>query len=152
MLPLLDSHSVVIPAGTSAAWRGVVRLVSDRMSSPAAARYARLVGCVPAAASGPRPVEVGSTVPGFEVTTLKPERELVLTGRHRFARYQVVFRVSGAPASTVSTVVAESRAEFPGRLGAVYRMLVIGTRFHVLAVRRMLRSIAREADAEGPVA
>jgi hypothetical protein len=144
MLPLLDSHSVVIPAGNAAAWRGVVRFVSDRMSSPAAARYARLVGCVPANASGPRPVEVGSTVPGFEVTTLESGRELVLTGRHRFARYQVVFRVSGAPASTV---VAESRAEFPGRLGAVYRMLVIGTRFHVLAVRRMLRSVAREADA-----
>ena len=139
MLPLLDSHSTVIPAGNAAAWRGVLRLVSERMSSPTAARYARLVGCVPAIASGPRPVEVGSTVPGFEVTALDPQCELVLSGRHRFARYQVVFRVSEA------TVTTESRAEFPGRLGGIYRVLVIGTRLHVLAVRRMLRSIAREA-------
>jgi hypothetical protein len=77
VLPLLESHSVAIPSGETAAWRWIVRLVSDRMSSPAAARYARLVGCVPVVASGPRPVEVGSTIPGFEVTTFEPNSSAV---------------------------------------------------------------------------
>jgi hypothetical protein len=149
VLPLLDSHSVVVPEGDAAAWRGIVRLVSFRMSSPAAARYARLVGCVPAVAGGPRPVDVGSTVPGFEVTTFEPGHELVVGGRHHFARYELVFRVSAAVNTSTdgasATVAAETRAEFPGRLGRLYRLLVIGTRFHVIAVRRMLRSVAREA-------
>jgi len=147
VLPLLDSHSVVIPEGDAAAWRGIVRFVGERMSSPTAARYARLVGCVPAVASGPRPVDVGSTIPGFEVTAFTPAQELIVSGRHHFARYELVFRMSASTATSPATVVAESRAQFPGRLGGVYRMLVIGTRFHVLAVRHMLRSIAREAAA-----
>jgi hypothetical protein len=147
VLPLLDSHSKVIPAGDAAAWRGLVRFVSDRMSPPTAARYARLVGGQPAIASGPRPIEVGSTIPGFEVTALELGREVVLTGRHRFSRYQIVFKVSQGTTSAESAVSVESRAEFLGRLGRLYRVLVVGTRFHVLAVRRMLRSIAREAAA-----
>ena len=131
----------------------MLRFVEDRMPSRTAARYARVVGAVPAIESGPRPFAIGSTVPGFAVTALDPERELVLTGRHRFAGYQLVFRVRTAPASTASavesaTVEVESRAEFPGVLGGLYRVMVVVSRFHVLAVRRILRAVAREAAVD----
>ncbi len=45
-----------------------------------------------------------------------------------------------------TTVLAESRAEFPGASGRVYRGLVIGTRGHVVAVRRLLQAIKRRAE------
>lgn len=141
MLPLIDTHSIAVPQGDRAAWGGIVRLVSERMSSRLGARYASLIGAVPARDSGPRPVELGSTMPGFEVTAFAPGRELALTGSHHFSRYQLVFRVEGG------SVVAETHAEFPGALGWAYRLLVIGTRAHRIIVRRLLRSIAREAAA-----
>jgi hypothetical protein len=40
-------------------------------------------------------------------------------------------------------VIAETRAVFPGLKGRVYRALVIGTRLHVLAVRRVLGGVSR---------
>jgi hypothetical protein len=45
-------------------------------------------------------------------------------------------------------VRAETRAAFPGLQGRAYRALVIGTRGHVLAVRRLLRAV--KARAEDP--
>lgn len=44
------------------------------------------VGCADAHASGPRPLEVNSTFPGFRVTRIEPRSALVLTGRHASRR------------------------------------------------------------------
>jgi len=43
-------------------------------------------------------------------------------------------------------VRAETRAEFPGLQGSVYRALVIGTRGHVLVTRRILAAVQRRAE------
>ena len=59
----------------------------------AAPHYARAVGCADVEAGGPRPLEVGSTVPGFHVAELAPERSLGLAGSHRFSNYALVFRL-----------------------------------------------------------
>lgn len=72
----------------------------------------------------------------------------VLEGRHPFATYRLAFRVHDA-ASDQSIVTAESRAAFPGLKGSAYRTAVIGTRFHVLAVKAMMRRIARRAERAG---
>lgn len=117
----------------------------ERMSSRSAARYIRLVGGHPSTATGPRPLQAGSSIPGFAITELDAPHRVVLRGRHRFSDYQLAFHVEPTP--TGSRVTAESRAVFPGFAGDVYRLLVIGTRLHILAVRRMLRTIVREAAA-----
>ncbi|MFJ9817038.1 hypothetical protein ACIRU3_17500 [Streptomyces sp. NPDC101151] len=141
-LPYVDTHTAVLMAGPDAVWRAIGE-VMDR-SSDGAARYAELVGCADRKASGPRPFAEGSTIPGFTVTTVVPGRELVLTGRHRFARYALVFRLEQhGPGRT--RVSAETRAAFPGWSGMLYRLLVVSSGGHAGGMRRLLRAIGRRA-------
>jgi hypothetical protein len=127
-LPLVDEHHTIIGAGPDAVWTAL-RAWWDRMSDRKGVRaYARLVGCEDAA--------------GFHVAREIPPSELALAGRHRFSTYELTFRVS-ALESERSRLSAETRAQFPGVTGGAYRTLVIGTRFHVFAVRRLLVGIER---------
>lgn len=72
----------------------------------------------------------------------------VLEGRHFFATYRLAFRVHDSAVGQ-SIVTAESRAAFPGLKGSAYEAAVVGTRFHVLAVKAMMRRIARRAERGG---
>ncbi|MEY9989861.1 hypothetical protein ABIE67_001893 [Streptomyces sp. V4I8] len=89
---------------------------------------------------------LGETVdrPGFHVVTAVPAKELALAGSHPFATYALIFRLEEAGAGR-TRVRAESRAAFPGPAGRLYRLLVIGTRGHAWAVRRMLRRVGEDA-------
>jgi hypothetical protein len=79
----------------------------------------------------------------FAVVDEQRPHLVVVAGKHRFSRYGIVFRIAACAAG--STLSAETRAEFPGVSGRTYRALVIGTGGHVVATRRMLRSIAAAA-------
>ena len=141
-LPHVDEHSVVIAADREAVWSALERVV-DGIGTP---RFARLLGCEDTAASGPRPLVEGSVVPGFHVATADRASELALAGRHRYSDYELVFRIDDLGGGR-TRLRAETRAIFPGRRGAVYRRLLMGTRAHVLATRRLLATVAREAEA-----
>ena len=143
-LPHVDEHAVVIAAERESVWSALERVV-DRIGTP---RFARLLGCEDTAASGPRPLAEWSSVPGFHVVTADRANELALAGRHRYSDYELVFRIDDL-GSGHSRLRAETRAVFPGRRGAVYRMLLMGTGAHVLATRRMLARVARVAAAGG---
>jgi len=145
-LPWVDEHAAELDGRPGVVWQALLRTVERMTAGGAAPRYARAVGCADTESGGPRPLEVGSTVPGFHVAVLIPERQLVLAGSHRFSDYELVFRLE--PLGGVRTrLVAETRAEFPGLKGRAYRALVIGTRMHVLVTRRVLRSVARRVGA-----
>lgn len=145
--PHLDEHTVSIEAGTDVVWAAVLTGVGGAFSGRAAERYARLVRSDDVAAAGPRPLAAGSTMPGFHVTVADPGRQLVLVGAHRFSTYALVFRLeSHGPDRTI--LRAESRAAFPGSLGGLYRLAVVGTRGHVVAVRRLLAGVRRRAEAQ----
>lgn len=145
-LPWIDEHATEIAAPVATVWPVLLRTVERMTAGGAAPRYARAVGCIDTEVGGPRPLEVGSTVPGFHVAALTPERLLVLAGSHHFSDYALSFRLE--PLGGVRTrVVAETRAVFPGLKGGAYRALVIGTRMHVLVTRRVLRGVARRAEA-----
>ena len=75
-------------------------------------------------------------------------RRLELVGRHRFSRYALVFTLSDDAGGT--RLAAETWAEFPGVQGRAYRAAVIGTRGHVVMVRRMLAAVARRASSIAP--
>jgi hypothetical protein len=144
-LPHVDEHSIEVAAGREASWEALLRVVERTVSSGVASRFADLVGCADTAASGPRPLTTGSTVPGFHVESAAVPAELALAGGHRFSDYALIFRLDElGPAHT--RIRAETRAEFPGGKGAVYRGLVIGTRMHVLATRRILTAAKRRAE------
>jgi hypothetical protein len=143
-LPYVDEHSVEVAAPTGPTWDALLVVAERSFASGGVSRFARLLGCEDVAASGPRPLAAGSTVPGFHVAVADPGRELALAGRHRFSGYALVFRVEeGAGRSRLR---AETRAEFPGIKGAVYRTLVIGTRIHVLVTRRINNAAKARAE------
>lgn len=144
-LPHVDEHALLVEAGREAAWESLLRVVEGTMSTAAAPRGARLLGCADTAASGPRPLTEGSTVPGFRVAVAERPSELALAGSHRFSSYALIFRLEELDGER-TRVRAETRAEFPHIRGAVYRGLVIGTRMHVLATRRILAAVKRNAE------
>jgi hypothetical protein len=144
-LPFVDELSVDVAAGSDATWNAV-REVVERMTSTAAGRQGtRLLGCADTGPAGPRPLAAGSTVPGFHVEAAEPPRRLALAGSHRFSEYALTFRLDGR-GSERTRLRAETRAIFPGLHGRAYRALVIGTRGHVLATRRVLDSMKRRAE------
>jgi hypothetical protein len=147
-LPHVDEHAAVIVADREAVWEALLHVVEASVSGAAAPRYARLVGCIDTEASGPRPLAPGSAFPGFHVATAESPAELALAGSHRFSDYALIFRLDELDA-TRTRVRAETRSEFPGLKGGAYRALVIGTRMHVLATRRILGALKRRAEGRG---
>ena len=141
-LPHIDEHVTIVDADVDTTWAACLR-VADASFGPVG-RTARLLGCEDIAASGPRPLTTGSTLPGFHVETADPGKTLGLSGRHRFSSYALIFRLE--PNGNGTTVRAETRADFPGIKGGVYRALVIRTRGHVLVTRRLLRAMKRRAE------
>src|SRR5215218_561307 len=106
-LPFVDEHGVEVAATPEAVWEALDRVAEGSFSSPAAARFARLLGCEPSAPSGPRPLAEGSAVPGFAVAQAERGSELALAGRHRYSEYALVFRL--APGAGMTQLRAETR-------------------------------------------
>jgi hypothetical protein len=128
--PYVDTHAVEVAAQRAEAWAALLRFVDRSLVSDGGLLHA-VLGTDPPA--------------GFEITATTPNERLELSGRHRFSRYVLAFQLSdGAPGRT--RVAAETYAEFPGIQGRAYRALVIGTRLHVVATRRMLHMIRRRAE------
>jgi hypothetical protein len=144
-LPHVDEHATVIGAGAEAVWRSLGETLDRSFSRPRATGYARLVGSADRTATGPRPPAEGSTFPGFRVISAIPGRELVLAGRHRFSSYALIFRLDQIGPER-SRLRAETRAVFPGLMGGLYRLLVIGTGGHVVGMRRLLSAVRRRAE------
>ncbi|HEU5106695.1 MAG TPA: hypothetical protein VFU11_12760 [Solirubrobacterales bacterium] len=143
-LPFVDEHGVEIAAPPEVVWEALGRVAEGSFSSPAAARFARLLGCEPSAPAGPRPLAEGSAIPGFAVAHAEPGSELALAGRHRYSEYALVFRLEGGEGTT--RLRAETRARFPGAPGRLYRAGVIGTRVHVLVTLRLLGAVKQRAE------
>jgi Protein of unknown function (DUF2867) len=144
-LPHVDEHSIEIEAGPEATWEAALRVADGSFAAGRNATVARLLGCAQVDASGPRPLAVGSTVPGFRVEEVERPWRLELGGGHRFSRYALIFRVD-ALGERRTRLRAETRAEFPGLRGRAYRALVIGTRGHVFLLRRLLSAAKRRAE------
>lgn len=140
-LPFIDERTREVDATPARTWEALVEPVQQ---ARAAEVIARLLGCEDATRSG-APGAVGSTTPGFRVVRSAYARELALEGRHRFSRYALTFCVEDAGGGR-SRVRALTHAAFPGLRGTIYKAMVIGTRGHVVATRRMLDDIARRAE------
>lgn len=127
-LPLLDEHSATLKASQSAVWQAVRQYACGLAHSDhVVLRW--VLGTEPRS--------------GFELAEEVEGERLALAGRHRFARYRLVFRLDGEPGKETRLSVL-SFAAFPGARGRLYRGLLTGTRGHVLAVRHMLRTIERQ--------
>lgn len=144
-LPHVDEHSVEIAAGAAATWDALLRVVEASFGSAGTARVARLLGCADVVASGPRPLDTGSALPGFHVENAARPKQLPLAGSHRFSEYALIFRLE-EPEKGHTRLRAETRATFPHLKGRIYRALVIGSRGHVLVTNRLLQAAKRRAE------
>jgi hypothetical protein len=132
-LPYIDTHTVTVAAATEEAFDAVARTIPRAGSSGPFSLYARLIGC-----------EHGKP---FSIAESRRPTQLVLTGRHRFSRYELAFQF--APHGPASTVVsATTHASFPGVGGQLYRAAVIGSGGHRLAMRRMLADLRRRTERD----
>lgn len=136
-LPFVDEHRVLVKASAVAVWAQLGHAIS-RPRPRLSGLVALLLGTRPARAAGD-PLTSGSTLTGFAVTTAVPAERLVLTGRHRFASYTLIFTLREQDGTTRLT--ARTHARFPGLRGHAYRALVIGTGAHRIALTRLLRGI-----------
>ncbi|HWE34907.1 MAG TPA: hypothetical protein VG410_15550 [Solirubrobacteraceae bacterium] len=132
-LPYIDTHTVTVAAASEEAFDAVARTIPRAGSSGPLSLYARLIGC-----------EHGKP---FSVAASRRPTELVLAGRHRFSRYELVFQF--APRGAATTVVsATTHAAFPGLGGRLYRAAVIGSGGHRIAMRAMLADLRRRAERD----
>jgi hypothetical protein len=145
-LPYIDEHSILIEAAPARAWEVLVSTLRADLGGPAPAPLRFVLGIQPTDLRGdwretPHP---GDCLPGFAVAESRAPKRLALHGHHRFSRYALVFELDTTSAGHC-TLRAQTRAEFPGVIGPVYRALVIGSGVHRLVVRRLLHHAARRA-------
>lgn len=143
-LSRVDEHGVAVAAAPEIVWDATLESLGKSFSAPGNRQLARLLGADPALASGWTRPAVGSAIPGFRIVAARRPDLLVISGRHRYSRYGIVFRIE--PVADGARCRAESRADFPGLQGRLYRLAVIGSGGHVLAVRRLLLRIKRAAE------
>jgi len=133
-LPFIDTHALVVDAPREAVWAGLLDYVERSLRIDRVGPLATLLGTEPR--------------PGFAVVASEPRERLTLAGRHRFSRYRLVFALEETPGGA-TRLSAHSYALFPGLHGRLYRLLVIDSRVHVLATRRLLREIGRRVRERG---
>lgn len=107
-------------------------------------RFARTLGCVITERDG-EPGAIGSTIPGFMVTRSVEPAVLALMGEHRYSRYALIFYATETAAGPVR-LSAETRAQFPGVRGQIYKTLVIRSRGHAVATKSILRNVRSRAE------
>jgi Protein of unknown function (DUF2867) len=143
-LPFIDEHAIEVAAPPERAWEALHETVSRSFGSRSAGLLARLLGTTETRPHGD-PAVPGSTITGFRIARADAPAELALEGEHRFSRYALIFHVEALPWGR-SRVRAETRAVFGGLHGRAYRALVIGTRGHVLVVKRLLHAVRARAE------
>lgn len=148
-LPFVDEHARDVAAPPEATWDALVAALPRAFGGASASRYARWVGADPAAPEGAFP-GAASALPGFRVREAAPPRALALEGRHRFSDYALTFLLEPLEDGARTRLRAQTHAAFPGAAGRLYRVAVIGSRGHVLLLRRLMASVARRAERPAP--
>ncbi len=143
-LPFVDEHYVEIAATPEQVWEALIRTLGGISDGRTGAPISRVLGCAQTQVEG-EVGEIGSTIPGFVVTRAIRPAVLALMGEHRFSEYALIFSILEKPSGLV-LLGAQTRAQFPGRRGRIYRGLVIGTRGHVLVTSGILRGVRRRAE------
>lgn len=127
-LPITDEHACEVPASPDRVWDALERWTTRHLLRAAPRAFVWAWRLAPSS--------------GFAAVETERPARLVFAGRHRFARYELVFELTGSGEGT--TLCARTFAEFPGLLGRFYRAAVIGSGGHALVVRRMLRDVASQ--------
>jgi hypothetical protein len=146
LLPFVDAWSIEIEAPPRVVWQAVLDTRPAARDPLWTQAWAALWRADPRRSNGLPPHVLGAERPGFAVCEVVPPVTYALAGEHRFARYQLVFRV-GQRGAHQSRLTAETFASFPGTAGRLYRTLLIDTRVHALVMWIMVRVLRHRAEA-----
>ena len=146
LLPFVDAWSVDIEAPPRQVWEAVLGFTPGPYPSLAYRTWARLWRTDPAASNGRASHALGAERPGFAVCEVVPPVTYALAGAHRFARYQLVFRIEQR-GPDASRLTAETFATFPGAAGRLYRFFLMDARMHAVVMWLAVRRIRRHAEA-----
>jgi hypothetical protein len=130
-LPFVDEYSRDVAAAPEQTWAALHDYVA-RLTTSSHGILFRVLGTEPRS--------------GFEVVGTDPPREIVLSGRHRFSTYRLVFRVD--PHGDASRLRALTYAQFPGLRGRAYRTALMVSTGHRRATEKMLRTVAGRAEGD----
>ena len=146
-LSFIDEHERRVAASTEQVWAALVAS-ARRLTPELPAWLVAAWGLDPARRSGGTnpTLALGDSVAGFRAAAIDPGHALALQGRHRFAEYELRFELEPL-AGDRTRLRAQTRASFPGLKGGLYRLLVIGSGGHRLAVRRILARIGSRAES-----
>lgn len=147
LLPFVDAWSIEIAAPPVAVWDAVLALGPGPRPSFWYRAFASLWQADPAVSNGLASHVLGAERPGFAVCEVVRPATYALAGRHRFARYQLVFRIDQRGPGR-SRLTVETFATFPGRAGRLYRMCLMDARLHGLVMWAMVRLVRRRAEAD----
>lgn len=141
----IDEHCIQIAAAPADVWPQLWPVMVGAMGAGVVKNlFARAVGVHDLPDRLVQRPEPGAAITGFRVSDLSEPRLLELGGEHRFSRYRLTFRLR--PAGSGTRLCAQTRADFPGLKGQLYKTAVIRTRFHVLATRSILRAVKNRAE------
>lgn len=145
LLPFVDAWSIDVAAPPRVVWAAVLAAVPGAHAGGWLRAWAVVWGADPPASNGLGAHVIGAERPGFAVREVVPPSTYALAGRHRFARYQVVFRIGQLQAGR-SRLTVETFASFPGAGGRLYRTLLIDAKAHALVMWVTLRVLRRRAE------
>ena len=145
LLPFVDAWSIDIEAPAPVVWAALLGSVPGPRAGAGLRAWAFVWGADPADSNGLASHVIGAERPGFAVCEVVPPATYALAGRHRFARYQLVFRI-GERGTGQSRLTAETFASFPGTGGRLYRTLLIDAKSHALVMWITLRLLRRRAE------
>jgi hypothetical protein len=145
LLPFVDAWSVDIDAPPRVVWDTVLRSVPGARPGLGLRAWAAVWKADPAESNGLASHVLGAERPGFVVAEVVPPATYALAGRHRFARYQLVFRI-GQRGVGQSRLTAETFASFPGTGGRLYRTLLMTAKSHAIVMWTIMRVLRRRAE------
>lgn len=143
-LPSLDEQAVEIDAPAETAWAALFPTLEESFDTDRARSYSKRVGAIETDAHGDLQ-HPGGTLPGFVVTRSIAPVMLVLVGEQRISRYALVFRIDLLPGHRCRLRL-ETRAQFEGGKGRLYKIVLRGSRGHAIVVNRVLRGVKRRAE------
>lgn len=141
----MDAWSIDIEAPPLVVWEALLASVPGSRPGVGLRAWALVWRADPAASNGLASHVLGAERPGFAVCEVVPPATYALAGRHRFARYQFVFRI-GQRGAGQSRLTAETFASFPGTGGRLYRTLLLDAKSHALVMWMTVRLLRRRAE------
>lgn len=139
VLPFVDRFTRVGEVSLLHAWEATQSLIAAILSTRAASLVARALGCLNVTPEKAGALEEGTQLAGFFVAEADSPHRLVLAGEHRLAEYAFIIDLRSFDSGSVRFSI-ETRAAFKGRAGALYKRLVVESRFHACVMRALLWS------------